>query len=67
MGFLWRLFALIIGSLAYLMPLAFFFPLVASYSLRELLIIILGILTIAAVIHLVHIALHLRLILQSTK
>ncbi|TLU64096.1 hypothetical protein FE810_12345 [Thalassotalea litorea] len=67
MGFVWRMLALLIGTLAYLVPLAFFLPLLASYSLQALLTIVLSLLALAALIHLIHAYLHLRLILSDTK
>lgn len=67
MNFLWRLIALIIGTLAYLIPFAFFLPLIASFSLQGLMTVILSLLAIAALIHLIHAFMHLRLIVKAEK
>ncbi|QDP00941.1 hypothetical protein [Thalassotalea sp. PS06] len=67
MNFLWRLIALIVGTLAYLIPFAFFLPLIASFSLQGLMTVILSLLAIAALIHLIHAFMHLRLIVKAEE
>ncbi|TKB43633.1 hypothetical protein [Thalassotalea mangrovi] len=65
MSFLWRLIALIIGTLAYLIPFAFFLPLIASFSLQGLMTVLLSLLALSALIHLIHVVLHIRLIIGA--